>query len=243
MKKFYILLVCLTVFCIPTVKAQVNIQEMYDFGRHHLSTTLEVFHGDKWGNTFIFTDIYHPSLFKPTGFYTEIGRALNFWNKTALRDFSVQVQWNGGQFANNAWLAGIQYCFHDANFNNTLTLLLMYKNIRPEYAGRKMSDVPLQITAVWGCNNLFGVKGLSFSGFIDFWWENVNWGTSSTSVVMLAEPQLWYSVGQHFNCPNLNIGGEVEMACNFTGGRFVDSQFLQNKGFTVAPCLGLKWIF
>ena len=33
------------------VKAQTNIQEMYDFGRKHMTTTLEMFKGDKFGDT------------------------------------------------------------------------------------------------------------------------------------------------------------------------------------------------
>ena len=32
-------------------------------------------------------------------------------------------------------------------------------------------NVPMQLTAVWTCNDLFGVKGLKFDGFADFWWE------------------------------------------------------------------------
>ena len=29
----------------------------------------------------------------------------------------------------------------------------------------------MQFTAVWACNDIFGVKGLKFNGFADFWWE------------------------------------------------------------------------
>ena len=243
MKKFFLGLVCVSIFLVPKVKAQVNIQELYDFGRGHFTTTLEMFQGDKWGNTYFFVDVYHPfSASKPMGYYSEITRALNFWGDTPLRDFSIELQWNGGQFANNAWLAGVQYCFHDSDFSNSLTLMLMYKNIRSNKHAIS-SDFPMQITAVWGCNNIFGVKGLSFAGFFDIWWENF-YGTPThfDDVVFLAEPQLWYNVGQHFNCPNLSVGGEVELAYNFAGGRFSGSEFTKNDGFTMAPCLGLKLV-
>ena len=62
------------------IKAQTNIQEMYDFKRGHFTTTLEMFKTDAFGSTFFFNDIYHPSkLNGPTGYYTEIARAINFW--------------------------------------------------------------------------------------------------------------------------------------------------------------------
>ena len=38
--------------------AQTNIQIQYDFGadRQHVTTTLEGFYNDSWGNTFFFID-------------------------------------------------------------------------------------------------------------------------------------------------------------------------------------------
>ena len=62
-----------------------------------------------------------------------------------------------------------------------------------------------------------------------------------TSCVFISEPQLWYQIGQFFNCPNLHIGGEVELAYNFAGAW--RKEYVDNKGFNVSPCLGLKWIF
>jgi hypothetical protein len=51
--------------------------------------------------------------------------------------------------------------------------------------------------------------------------------------VFISEPQLWYCIGQHFGVPNLNIGGEVELSCNFAG----------YDGFYARPCIGTKWVF
>lgn len=232
--------------------AQTNIQEMYDFNRGHFTTTLEMFQADNWGSTFFFTDIYHPSAATaPTGYYTEIARALNFWQSTSLAPLSLHVEWNGGQFANNCWLFGVEYFLHNSDFSNTFTFELMYKAIEGQ-----TNNIPVQFTFVWGMNNLFGVKGLLFSGFLDVWGENINWfvednsqllgfRTEETKLVILSEPQLWYNIGQHFNCGNLYLGGEVELAYNFAGGWKPFDSVLGNvnKGFTVAPCLGLKWIF
>ncbi len=233
-KALLIVALVATAFC---AKAQTNIQEMYDFNREHLTTTLEMFKADNWGSTFFFTDIYHPDKISgPTGYYTEIARALNFWKDTKLGGLSAHVEWNGGQFANNAWLFGAEYFLHSADFRNTFTFELMYKSIKDAE-----DNVPLQFTFVWGMKDLCNVKGLSFSGFLDIWGEKVNWGTEETKLVILSEPQIWYNVGQFFGCENLNIGGEVELAYNFAGGWRPD--FDKNKGFNVAPALGIKWNF
>ena len=169
------------------VKAQTNIQEMYDFGRKHMTTTLEMFKGDNWGSTFFFVDIYHTNNIAPTDFYAEIARTINFWGRNTsigdnfVNNLSLHVEWNGGNGiydlgalgwggypVNNAWLAGIEYFIANNDFSQRLTLEVLYKNIRGTKAGfDKTADVPLQFTAVWGLDNLFGVRGLSFCGFAE----------------------------------------------------------------------------
>ena len=254
MKK--VVLVAAMLLAVVGAKAQTNIQEMYDFNRGHLTTTLEMFKSDAWGSTFFFNDIYHPTDgLTPTGYYTEIARALNFWQHTALAPLSLHVEWNGGQFANNAWLFGIEYFLHNESFTNTFTFELMYKRI-----SNQNGNIPVQFTFVWGMQNLFGVKGLTFSGFLDVWGENNNWVITpdvmaedgsiatpavveNTKLVILSEPQIWYNIGQHFGCNHLMIGGEVELAYNFAGGWRSGADFIKNKGFNVAPCAGIKWAF
>lgn len=234
MKK--IVLVAAMLLAFVGAKAQTNIQEMYDFNRGHFTTTLEMFKGDNWGSTFFFNDIYHPfDLSEPVGYYTEISRALNFWHGTALDPFSLHVEWNGGNNARNCWLFGVEYFLHNADFTNTFSFELMYKNIRG------MQDyLPFQFTFVWGMQHLFGVYGLTFSGFLDVWSENT---FGNNTLVVLSEPQIWYNIGQFFNCPNLMIGGEVEIAYNFAGGWHTGIEWAQNEGFNVAPCAGVKWVF
>ena len=218
-------------------KAQTNFQIFYDFGRKHVTTTLEGFHTDKWGNTFFFIDYDYNNkdgnkIISPNNTYFEIARCLNFWQDSKLGALSLQVEYNGGFGlasnapsygtgsgfpVNNAFLFGIDYFLHSKDFNNTLNLKLLYK----QFIGLK-SNVPLQFTAVWGCQDLFTLKGVRFSGFVDVWCEGSN-------VVVLSEPQLWYNCGtSHFN-----IGGEVELSYNCAG----------MSGFHVLPCLGTKWVF
>ena len=268
------------------VKAQTNLQVFYDFGsdRQHVTTTLEGFYTDNWGNTFFFIDHDYNNkaadghVYAINGTYWEIARCLNFWKESQLADLSLQVEYNGGIYnwgaINNAFLGGVDYFLHTPDFNNTLNIKLLGKYI--DYAGavsemtgkKRQSLVPLQFTLVWGMQDLFNVKGLRFSGFADFWFENhtvyrsflsdkeaeewhhrieeqyingngfehesrENSMTWDSDIVFISEPQLWYNVGQHFNVPNLNVGGEVELSFDFGA----------TMGFRARPCLGVKWVF
>ena len=236
MKKVLVAAAFAALFFAQGAKAQTNFQTFYDFGRKHFTTTLEGFHQDNWGNTFFFIDYDYNNrdangkIISPSNTYFEIARCLNFWQDSALGAFSLQYEYNGGFGlaanapsygtgagfpVNSAFLFGIDYFLHSANFNNTLNLKVLYK----QFIGME-SKLPMQFTAVWGFQDLFGLKGLRFSGFADVWWES--------SMVFLSEPQLWFGIGDH-----ANIGGEVELSYNFAG----------MEGFNVMPCLGWKWVF
>ena len=196
-------------------QAQTNLQTFYDFGkdRDHFTTTLEGFYNDNWGNTFFFIDYdYNAKNEKkvnqaPSSSYMEIARCLNFWQDTPLAPISLQVEYNGLVGVNQNFLFGVDWFF------------------------------PLQFTFVWGMQDLFGVKGLRFSGFADIWGENVvnfmEGGDKSRKFVFISEPQLWYNIGQHMGIPNLHIGTEVELTVNFAG----------YDGFYARPCIGTKWVF
>ena len=225
--------------------AQTNLQFFYDFGkdRKMATTTLEMFKGDDWGSTFFFVDYDYANkdnrdlnFWGGKSSYFEIARSLNFWQESSLGALSAHVEFNSGLYGVRNWLFGAEYFLHNDDFSNTFTFELMYKN----YPKSEMSDIPLQFTFVWGMQNLFGVEGLKFSGFADIWGENNSFDTDGdfiadkdTKFVFISEPQIWYNVGQFFNCPNLSAGGEVELSFNFAG----------NEGFMVNPCLGLKWDF
>lgn len=228
-------------------RAQVNAQLFYDFGtdRQFATLTLEMFKGDKWGSTYFFVDHdfnYNQHVEGPNvaqgGTYTEIARAINFWQESNLSPLSLHVEYNGGITRsypiNNAWLFGLDYFLHSQDFRNTLTLEVMYKTIR-----KTDSKVPLQITAVWGCKDIFGLTGVSFCGFADFWWEthNVDYQADGSckvkETVFITEPQVWYNIGRHFGVDNLNLGTEIELSANFGSVG----------GFKCRPCLGAKWVF
>ena len=273
-----ILAVAIATFALAQgAKAQTNLQVFYDFAgdRQHVTTTLEGFYADNWGNTFFFVDHDYNSkaadshVYAPNGTYWEIARCLNFWQDSQLAPFSLHLEYNGGVYngftVNNAYLGGVDYFLHTEDFLNTLNLKVLFKWI--DYADavklngmRRSSQVPLQFTAVWGMQDLFGVKGLRFSGFADFWWENHTvyrtflnpqqeeaWHRAhegqngidekefvkDSEIVFISEPQLWYNVGQHFKVPNLNVGGEIELSYDFGS----------TMGFRARPCLGIKWVF
>ena len=224
MKKLFlsaaVLLCGLTAFA----QGSTNLQIFYDFGKDRkiVTTTLEGFYNDKWGNTFFFIDYdYAPKSDFPNGTYFEIARCLNFWQNSALAPLSFHVEYNGGVYnkygINHAFLTGVDWFLHNSDFRNTLNFKVLYK-----YIVGVEQKVPMQFTAVWGLQDLFGAKGLRFSGFVDVWNEG-------DKAIVLSEPQLWYNFGtEHFN-----LGGEIELGWNFGGAT----------GFTVNPCLGMKWVF
>ena len=224
-----------------TAQAQTNLQTFYDFGknRNHFTTTLEGFYNDNWGNTFFFIDYdYNAKDTKgvnqaPSGSYMEIARCINLWQNTPLSMLSLQVEYNGLVGVNQNFLFGTDIFLHSADFNNTFNSKVRYKT----FSNRATSDFPLQFTFVWGMQDLFGVKGLRFSGFADIWGENVvnfmEGATKAQKYVFISEPQIWYNIGQHLGIPNLHIGSEVELSMNFAG----------YDGFYARPCFGTKWVF
>lgn len=247
---------------VSIANAQTNIQVFYDFGsdRNYVTTTIEGFYNDPWGNTFFFVDHdfnnkLDGKIISPNGTYLEVARCFNFWqNVPVLNGFSIQAEYNGGIYnsfsINNAVLAGLDYFIHSKDFKNTLNIKVLYKWI--DYRGvyddhfkdyQYKSMVPMQFTLVWGLQDLFGLKGLRFSGFADFWWQDHLLYTDEkdkaldtpeiSHIVFISEPQLWYNVGQWFGVPQLNIGGEVELSFDFGSSR----------GFRARPCAGLKWVF
>jgi len=222
------LLLGLFLFAAIGSQAQTNLQVHYDFGqnRKYVTTTLEMFKPDKWGNTFFFVDYnynYGSDKF-PSETYMEIARCINTWGGP----FSAQIEYNGGlggfpggSYAiNSCWLGGVDYFMHNADFSKTLNLKLLYKQIM----GKQSSA---QFTTVWGVQMLN--KKVSFTGFADIWLEDNTFSDLSTAkYVFITEPQLWYNVNA-----NLSAGSEVEISSNFAG----------NKGFMVNPTLAIKWNF
>lgn len=222
-------------------KAQTNVQTFYDFGkdRQYVTTTFEMFKGDKFGDTFFFIDHYYNSTDKNlkhdgvssaiNGSYFEIERGINFWQESDLKDLSGHVEYDGTTWGQGTWCFGAKYFLHSQDFSNMLTLYAMFET----FQGFGKADIPVKFTAVWSMADLFGVKGLTFKGFADLWGNNTLWGLGDeTKFTFLTEPQLWMNLGSVFD-NHLDIGCELEISCNFAG----------NKGFMLNPCAGIRWAF
>lgn len=230
--------IAMLLFVAMASQAQTNLQLHYDFGqgRKYVTSTLEMFKPDKWGNTFFFVDIdyngtksNHPSLA-----YMEIARCLKFWEAP----FSAHVEYNGGLVGlgdaylpiNNAWLAGVDYGWHDKAFTKFLNFKVLYKYIQDK------NDASFQLTGVWTLH--FFKNKFTASGFADFWREdNINFTDgkgnalatpTNTKFVFISEPQFWYNATEH-----LSLGSEIEVASNFSSVN----------GFKVCPTLAVKWNF
>ena len=212
-----------------------NIQLHYDLGedRQMLTSTVEMFKADDFGNSFFFFDFEYGSKSSNVDgvstAYFEITREFNFWEAPV----NLHLEYNGGMFRtdsfsgqiNSAFLVGASHTIANQDFSKYVTLIGMYKNIKNK------NDVSFQLTSVWELK-LFQNK-ITFMGFADFWREdNIvfddNGNASNTDFVFLTEPQLWYHLTDR-----LSAGGEIEISSNFGG----------NKGLMINPTLGLKWIF
>ncbi len=219
--------------------AQTNVQTFYDFGkdRNYVTTTFEMFKGDKFGDTFFFIDHYYTTAAQRqnglssaiNGSYFEIERGINFWQDSSLKDLSGHLEYDGSTWGAGIFCIGAKYFFHSADFSKTFTAALMYD----AHIGVGKADVPIKFSGVWGFNDIFGLNGLVFKGFIDIWGNNSLFADGSTAKFsVLSEPQLWLNLGSAFD-NHLDIGGEIELSYNFAG----------NKGFMCNPCAGIRWTF
>lgn len=213
---------------IAAVNAQ-NIQAHYDFGKDRklITTTVEMFKPDKFGSTFFFIDMDYSSDARNVDnglslAYWEIARAFK-WNEN--QKFMPRAEYNGGVLKldgvgtpfipiENAYLAGIERTWASADFSKILTLQANYKYIQDK------EDAAFQLTAVWTVQML--QNKLTFTGFADFWKEEMFWGTDYR---FLSEPQLWYNFAKNFS-----LGTEIELSNNFVGDEFA-----------VKPTVAIKW--
>lgn len=244
MKTKFIIAAAAALALCATANAQTNLQTFYDFGRGYATTTIEGFYGDVWGDTFFFFDHYYGTKDDAkanvagacNGSYFEIERGINFWQDSALKDLSAMIEYDGATWGSGIFCFGAKYFLHSKDFKNTFTFALLYD----KHIGLGSATTPIKGSFVWGLQDLFGVTGLRFSGFMDLWGndqvcvdKNDILNSKATKFSLLTEPQIWYNIGQHFGLPNLNIGGEVELSYNFAG----------NLGFMCNPCLGAKYVF
>jgi hypothetical protein len=228
MRKFFLLVFLNLVFL--TLKSQ-NLQLHYDFGkgRHYLTSTVEMFKPDKYGNTFFFIDMnYGADGVKGVSLgYWEISRAIKFWENP----FAFHVEYNGGAGVfrdgdftggyniRDAWLAGFEYSWNSKDFSRGFTLQGLYKNIQGK------NKYSFQVTGVWFLN--FFNHRFTFDGYADFWREDKSFNGKATKFVVQSEPQIWFNINKNFA-----VGNETEIGYNF-----------QYKGLKFMPTLGVKATF
>lgn len=266
--------------CPLSAGAGTNLQVYYDFGSigtacanqrsNRVTTTLELFYPDAWGSTFAFVDLdysIHPSDPKNTPFlaYSEIARCLNFWQKTAAKDLSVQVEYNGGfgigkltdntfygYAINHAALVGLNYCLHTPDYKNIFNFELLFKYVVDEYnmwqvkkSGQWVNQpgnlVPLQFTFVWGCDDFCTAPGLRFSGFLDIWGQKQSVYDYQTDTWTDPTKQSFVFISE----PQLwyNVGRWFKCPNLNIGTEIEFSYNFVGKGFMCNPCLGIKWSF
>lgn len=226
-----------------------NVQFHYDLGhniynelsgRPSVTTTVEMFKADKWGSTYMFTDLDYQRD-GVAGAYWEISREFNL---TPNKQWAAHVEYNGGLSSDektwnatrfqHAALLGGAWNWHNDNFSKTFSVQLLYKQFfRSKHMGAKAFS-SVQLTEVWGIN--FANNLMSFSGFCDLWYNpNVD-----GNFIFLSEPQLWVNLNaiKGWEGVNLSIGSEVELSNNF-----VWNDHGKNNKFYVIPTLAAKWTF
>lgn len=217
-----------------TARAQ-NIQLHYDLGstldkdladRPALTTTVELFKPDSWGNTFFFVDMnYQASGIQSA--YWEIARELRLWRAP----LSLHLEYNGGlsnTFSyDDAYLLGGTYAYNAKDYRYGFTITPMYK-----YLARKQNPHSWQLTSVWywhACGRL-----VTFNGFVDLWGDRDMRGDAMLTII--SEPQIWLNLQSLWGeqNPPLSLGGELEISYNFP---------VRTGRWQVIPTLAAKWTF
>ena len=245
MKKTFSLAIVMAAFL--SVSAQ-NVQLHYDFGhlydnldsRPSVTTTVEYFKADKWGSTFLFTDLDYQRD-GVAGAYWEIAREFNV---SKNKQWAAHVEYNGGLSSDeetwqatrfqHAVLLGGAWNWANSDFSKTFSVQLLYKyNFKNRhYEAHPYSSV--QLTEVWSTTF---AKGLcTFSGYCDLWYDpavNGKW-------IVQSEPQFWFNLNtlKGWEGINLSLGSEVEISNNF-----VYNDKVQNNKFYAIPTVGAKWTF
>lgn len=224
-----------------------NVQFHYDLGhtlskelsgRPNVTTTVEMFKPDRWGSTYMFTDIdYYQD--GAAGAYWEISREFNV---SKNKQWAAHVEYNGGATSiehtsiasrfQHAFLAGGAWNWASKDFSKTFSAQLMYKYYFKGMGRGAFNG--FQTTLVWGDTFAHGL--CTFSGFIDVWYDK----DVSGKLITLSEPQFWINLNKlrKMDGVNLSVGTEVELSNNFV----FDDKGRNNKFYAI-PTLAAKWTF
>lgn len=257
MKTYQTVLLMALITATQPAQAQ-NVQLHYDLGstlyhsqladRPSVTTTIEHFAPDTWGNTYFFADLdYYGSGM--AGAYWEISREFNLTSLSAngRHTLAAHAEYNGGlstarhlQYSSrfqHALLAGLALNWHSTDFARTFSLQTLYKQYFHGEQPQQDAFASFQLTTVWGIH--FAHRRCTFSGFCDVWYDpNVD-----GRLIVLSEPQFWFHLRHLPPFRNANggypsIGTEVEISNNFV---YTDSG-RRNRFFAI-PTLAIKWTF
>lgn len=226
-----------------------NVQLHYDLGhslyndldkRPSVTTTVEMFKPDRWGNTFLFIDLDYQRD-GVAGTYWEISREFNV---SKNKQWAAHVEYNGGlssdeetwnatRFQHTA-LAGGAWNWHSKDFNKTFSVQLLYKYYFKNRHYQAHAYNSVQLTGVWSTTFAGGL--LTFDGYCDVWYDpNVNgkW-------ILQSEPQFWVNLNKlkGWDGINLSVGSEVELSNNF-----VWNDRGEHNRFYAIPTVAAKWTF
>jgi len=214
---------------LPLLARAQNLQLNYDFGRQHLTSTLEIYKTDKLGATFAFIDFDYnhkgsSGLKNASLAYGEIAR---YFKIPKVSNFSATIQYNDGltnAFSfNPVWLGGAQYVFRIGKQTFPVDFL-----VRKEL---NTDGLTFQLTYVW----YYLWRKLEITGFIDVWNTGAD-AYPAKKLVFITEPQFWYKLA-----PAIYVGGEIEISRNFSGAWSRNKDFCEDELF-VLPTLGVKWV-
>ena len=217
-----------------------NVQVHYDFGRAMYSeqnvgdeprplitTTVEMFRADKWGNTFFFVDMNYRRIGIQSA-YWEISREF----KLGKSPFLAHIEYDGGlnysTTYGHSYLAGLTYAWNRKDYQGGFTVTPMFK-----YLDKKTNPASWQLTGTWYYNFAGGL--LTTSGFADLWSDR-SFVDGKSNLVFITEPQLWLNLNKEKGVDpnfNLSVGTEWEISHNFA----VTDKLIVN------PTLAVKWTF
>ena len=231
---------------VASAASSQNVQLHYDLGhslyrelggRPNVTTTVEMFRPDRWGSTFLFTDIDYYSD-GAAGAYWEVAREVRIGH----RGWAAHAEYNGGLTSfehtavaarfQHAALAGAAWNWASADLRRTFSAQLLYKQY---FRGMgRAAFISVQATVVWGLS-LCGGR-LDVSGYTDAWLDPDVAGRC----VVQSEPQAWYNLCTlpGWDDVRLSVGTEVELSY-----RFIHNGAGRPAGWYAIPTVALRWTF
>ena len=232
----------------------LTIQEMYDINRGHFVTTLEGLYRAPRHAVSFRMDSYHPfDRNREVGILAVAGYTFHF--KPRLGGWGIHAGWEGGQFGHyrkdvwNAGKIGVEYeRFRPNGHLYHFRLLFRYSSL---------PAVPFQFSFDWDIPRLFGVKGLSFCGYLDIWGDEYYFagedgGAKGMIGSIRLEPQVWYNlshrwssrgVGHYMGREGLGVFFKLPINYYNPGGWHYGSTYYRNGYPNLTPCFGLRWDF